>query len=346
LALDGSPAGSVVVKHTAAGGAPTSAALGLAREAIFVGSPLWAQLQRALAPGALPSIHYAAGDLSSGHKALVMEDVDGVQAGRFFGSGSPLCWGAPPLTSGETDGGATTAEVVTRAAFALAARWHAAFWADAALLAARPVWLRGAAALASSGGADEDGGARAEWHAAQAHAASSWRATEAAMAVGSLGCTLPPRVLALVRASLARVSWEAFRAQCAERVRRGSFTLVHGDFHPHNCIWLPAATRREGAARLVVLDFEAVGLGSGPQDLAQVCACGECVRGMACQECGRACRLLAAYPPTTHQRSSSAVCDLAHGAARARALRGWAAARVPRAAPVRGRPAPLGGVQS
>ena len=291
FALDGSPAGTVVIKTTAAGGGPTSAALGLAREAAFVGSPLWAQLQRALAPGSLPAVHFAAGDLANGRKALVLEDVGGVQAGRFFGNGSPLCWDAPPLSVEDTEDGATTAEGVTRAAFALAARWHAAFWADVTLLAAKPAWLRGAAALAGSGGADDDVGARAEWVAAQAHAARSWRATEAAIVAGTFGCTLPPRVRALVRASLRRASWEAYRGQCAERVQSGMFTLVHGDFHPHNCMWLPApaaAARLEGPARLVVLDYEAVGLGSGPQDLAQARACVRaCVRGAFLRGGGR-----------------------------------------------------------
>ena len=45
---------------------------------------------------------------------------------------------------------------------------------------------------------------------------------------------------------------------------------VHGDFHPANMMWQRLVCDGEPlSGRLVILDWEVVGLGSGPQDLAQ-----------------------------------------------------------------------------
>ena len=102
-------------------------------------------------------------------------------------------------------------------------------------------------------------------------------------------------LLACMSASFAKISWDDCQRQHADRGR--VFTLVHGDYHPANMMWIPDASTphapapsaapsaslsgdggseggSEGASvlgggRLVVLDWEAVGLGSGPQECAQ-----------------------------------------------------------------------------
>ena len=70
-----------------------------------------------------------------------------------------------------------------------------------------------------------------------------------------------------MRASISRISWDAFKASQSERRRKRLFTLSHGDFHPANFI------RRTGHDTslypVVLLDFEVIGVGSGPQDLSQ-----------------------------------------------------------------------------
>jgi hypothetical protein len=238
---------TLVAKAHAPGREATSLALGLAREALFLASPLAARLRRSLPDGALPAVHYARGDLATGRKALLLEDVaagGGIQAGLFFGAGSPLNWGRPlaPEESG------VSAEEVSRVAFRLMARWHAEFWADDTLLEGMP-WLRGAPWT------------QAAFEAAQAKAAQAWAAAEAG---SDCAARFPPRVLGVVRASLARADWDAFQRQQAARTAARCWTLVHGDCHPANFVW-----RAGGERRLAVLDFEAVGLGSGPQELAQ-----------------------------------------------------------------------------
>ena len=44
------------------------------------------------------------------------------------------------------------------------------------------------------------------------------------------------------------------------------FSLVHGDAHPHNALWVSKDTEEE---RLVMIDFEMVGVGSPAQELGQ-----------------------------------------------------------------------------
>lgn len=157
--------------------------------------------------GALPRVLFAAGDLATGCKALVLQDVyDGIQAGRLFGPGSPLNWGVSPPLLDE----AVLAEEVTREAFLLAARLHAAFWGDESLLSSS--FLRDADALSSEGSLSGEA-----WARAQATAARGWAAAEQAET------PFPPLVVAVVRASLSRVDSAAYVAQCA--ARRASGTL-------------------------------------------------------------------------------------------------------------------------
>ena len=44
------------------------------------------------------------------------------------------------------------------------------------------------------------------------------------------------------------------------------FTLVHGDAHAHNFMWV---RQRSAAARQFLIDFEMVGVGAGAQELGQ-----------------------------------------------------------------------------
>ena len=44
------------------------------------------------------------------------------------------------------------------------------------------------------------------------------------------------------------------------------FSLVHGDAHPHNALWV---NQRTDEAKLVLIDFEMVGVGSPAQELGQ-----------------------------------------------------------------------------
>lgn len=69
----------------------------------------------------------------------------------------------------------------------------------------------------------------------------------------------PSRLVALLDASFAKCSYEAYMQMAAAM----PFTLVHGDFHPANLMW------SDSLQTVKMLDWEMVGIGSGPQELGQ-----------------------------------------------------------------------------
>eukprot|EP00993_Chasmostoma_nieuportense_P003196 NODE_3931_length_872_cov_6.479195_g3776_i0.p2 GENE.NODE_3931_length_872_cov_6.479195_g3776_i0~~NODE_3931_length_872_cov_6.479195_g3776_i0.p2 ORF type:complete len:165 (-),score=42.02 NODE_3931_length_872_cov_6.479195_g3776_i0:72-566(-) len=71
--------------------------------------------------------------------------------------------------------------------------------------------------------------------------------------------TVRPHFLKVMESAMAKISWPAF--QTAQHAPACPHTLVHGDFHPWNIIC--------AGERMVLLDWEMVGVGSGPQDLGQ-----------------------------------------------------------------------------
>jgi len=128
-----------VYKNVPAGHETTSRNLGLPRESFFY---------KLLAPKlveqgvTIPTVLFSYGDMTTGHKTIVMEDlsVGCVQSGYFFGPGSPLNWGK------DLDALVTTKfpmEVVARDTFRRAASLHATYWKDESLLQHK--WLRGQA---------------------------------------------------------------------------------------------------------------------------------------------------------------------------------------------------------
>jgi len=61
--------------------------------------------------------------------------------------------------------------------------------------------------------------------------------------------------------SVGKISWESYKNRLGlEKV----WTLVHGDYHPANQLIDP----KQEDARVTSLDWEMVGLGSGPQEVA------------------------------------------------------------------------------
>ena len=86
----------MVMKHTKEAGGASSRALGLAREGCFYD---WAKSSsspkdKMTYDDLLPDIYFSKGDMDSGDKVILLEDLGNlVQSGYFFGSGSPLNWG-------------------------------------------------------------------------------------------------------------------------------------------------------------------------------------------------------------------------------------------------------------
>jgi hypothetical protein len=188
--------------------------------------------------------------MATGEKAILMEDVcddsngGGVQAGYAFGPHSPHNW-VRDVDAIASDAG-MNAEAITQLAFSVAARLHGPHWGDQVLL--RMSWLRGAAWVLGDG--------RDTWEASQALVRQMWFDAGGRARIALLS---QPQLIAFIDASLAKVSWDAFQQALHAR----KWTLVHGDCHPANMIYRPAERR------IVLLDWEVVGIGSGAQELGQ-----------------------------------------------------------------------------
>eukprot|EP00727_Mastigamoeba_balamuthi_P011201 m51a1_g6703 hypothetical protein (484) ;mRNA; r:99589-101260 len=228
-------------------------ALGLTREAWFL------RACSASLAGLVPEVYYAWAAAEPGApgaaRAVLMEDLRAagyVQMGELFGGGSPLNWAADTRAAEAlyaAGGGCADVRALTVAAYRAAAGLHAPFWGCRGLLPELH-WLRGSDWVRGRG--------RESWEAAQAMARECWQRGRASAQV-----RWSALLVACVEASLARASWDAY---CG--ADRGAWTLVHGDLHPANTMVRP----RPGSPsdpEVRFIDFELVGVGSGPQDLGQ-----------------------------------------------------------------------------
>lgn len=244
----------------------TRVTLGLAREALFY-RHLSSALAAALPAHALPRAFLALGDMQTGHKIIVLQDMAAsagrqmVDSGLCFGMGSPLNW----TRQGEVESIALAYPTVTPQACALsavtlAAALHRRYWMNKELL--QHDWLKGSDWMCGRG--------EASFHAAQAQARTAWQAT---MAEGDgYGVRWPPQLVQCVLASISKGcavdAWDCWVKESHSR----PWTLVQGDFHPGNVQLLlePAGTPTSQAPLTSCLvDWEAVGVGSGPQEVGQ-----------------------------------------------------------------------------
>ena len=226
-----------------------SKAIGLAREALFF-NEFAAEVNKMLG---LPKLWYAEGDFATGEKVIVMEDLkDATQSGYFFGPGSPLNHGKNLEEICERAGNPHCKEVAA-ATFRAAAELHARYWEDESLL--KLPWLRGSSWVQCT---DEE-----SWTRAQQTAVSFWNSFRLQRETGEAKVAWPEDVFAIVDASMGKVSWDSYVSA------RRPWTLVHGDFHPANMMWCHNSTPSSGDRQLIFLDWEMVGLGSGPQELGQ-----------------------------------------------------------------------------
>mmetsp|Transcript_45525 Transcript_45525/g.131877 ORF Transcript_45525/g.131877 Transcript_45525/m.131877 type:complete len:394 (-) Transcript_45525:48-1229(-) len=244
--------GSYVLKSTKVGREAFGKSMGLFREAFFY-LEFASTLTESLA---MPRVLYARGDPDTGVNVVFMEDLSSaVQSGYFFGKGSPHNWDKD--LAALTKGWQLEPAMVTTMAFTQAAQLHSAFWRREELVSSGHSWLRGAKWLV---GEDES-----SWTEYQKQASDAWAAVKASLQDGSCKVQWQPEVVACVDASLAKSKWAAFQAELQTR----PWTLVHGDFHPANMMVRPGPGGDAEGAALVLLDFEQVGVGSGPQELGQ-----------------------------------------------------------------------------
>jgi hypothetical protein len=217
-----------------------SKGLGLAREGLF-----YKHLAPALG-SLVPTVVYAAGDMASGYKAVIMEDLSSfVDSGALFGPGNPNNW-QRDLRAYEERAGEPSAATVASVTFRAYARLHAKYWREAKLL--EMSWLRGAEWTR--------GHNRAAWDDSQNYALSQWRQAKEKHSVQDW---FDPLVFAATEKATSGVSWERQQQRLNER---SNWTLVHGDCWPGNVMW-----HKSGLVKLV--DWEMAGVGSGAQELGQ-----------------------------------------------------------------------------
>lgn len=236
--------------------------LKLYREAQFFGSDLFQRLKTALDkagfPNALPKIYLSGFNESTGEKGIVMEDLSPpptntgeetlpgcIQAGWLFGPGSPLNWKHIDEIQ-RIASHATSARDIVQMTWELCAIWHSIFWKDETLLL-NSHWLKGISIIKS------------EFETTANMLTQVW-ATHYEPFLHTDKYRLTERLVNIIRASLRQLSFERAQEMLQNRQH---YTLTHGDWHPGNTLY--RLTNQE----LIIVDFECVGVGSGPQELAQ-----------------------------------------------------------------------------
>jgi len=150
-------------------------------------------------------------------------------------------------------------------AFRAAARLHAFFWNDQRLNSIK--WLRSADWWNLS---LEDELRKIAWLPAMKGTMDSWKEAKDKGQFENHE-VWPEELVKLVDASMNKVSYEEYM----EFIKKNPFTLVHGDFHPANLLWnrSPGIDNSDqtkySVTNVKLLDWEMVGIGSGPQDLGQ-----------------------------------------------------------------------------
>lgn len=257
--FEGNKKTSYVYKSTTSATLQRAKSAGLPREAFFYAE--FSELIKECV--SLPFTPYIYGNMTTGAKTIVMEDlsVGCVQSGYFFGAGSPLNWGKDPdqlvAASKPSDCNLlVTAETVSRSAFHQAAKLHAIYWMDDNLLQSQyGRYLRSWSWIQGKG--------EETFMASQNLARGMWKRTKDKISTGSSTVLWSPDAIALMDASLGKIDWKNH----VENMIHRQWTFVHGDFHPGNIMWRWTSGNAGGES--VLVDWEMVGLGSGPQDLAQ-----------------------------------------------------------------------------
>lgn len=261
---DPNDSGTFVLKQVPPSGLATSVQLGLAREAIF-----YDQFARSLRTreSFLPLIEYSYGNMKDGSKLILMEDlsVDFVDSGVLFGPGNPNNWNRDleKIIATSYPSNVPTSFEVANQTFLAIATVHAKYWRDGDLLTENYNWLRGSSWV--------NGKDKQSWQASQGMIQKIWeeytQLEAAATEDGSI--QWDPLVRLITEKAMRGISWE----DQLKRLNKDShFCLVHGDFWPGN-VMISRDNRdfgkRNSSRMLKILDWEMVGIGSGPQELGQ-----------------------------------------------------------------------------
>ena len=253
---------TLVAKQVPQSGLTSSRQLGLARESIFY-NKLSSKIQlSSTLISCIPEIYYSYGDIESGSKVVIMEDLSSnyIDSGVLFGNGNPNNWKRDLesiVKKAYPQNNVPSAYDVANLTFQAIAHVHAKFWRDKSLLEDEYNYLRCSSWI---NGKDEK-----SWRASQGMIQGIWEKYNSAVE-RSNGIQWDPLVRQLVDKAMEGISWESQQ----ERLNSNSnFTLVHGDFWPGNVMISTGSNTNENRYDIRLLDWEMCGLGSGPQDLGQ-----------------------------------------------------------------------------
>jgi hypothetical protein len=181
---------------------------------------------------------------------------EAVPCGVVFARGQPNNSAIDEARLRDLASGCPGMRKMTSKAFHLYAQMHARYWKEPALK--EKSWLRGADWARGEG--------RETWEAAQQMASGAWSKHKALRDSGGWQkIEWDPHVVACLDRSFSLVSWQNFQNLFFQEEEKGSlaWSLVHGDCHPHNALW------KKDEQKMVLIDFEMVGVGSPPQELGQ-----------------------------------------------------------------------------
>jgi hypothetical protein len=257
---------SLVIKQVPPSGQGQSKMLGLAREGLFYKNlapkVTAAHHKNESSEIIIPKIYHSFGDMESGSKLVVMEDLSTssyLDSGILFGPSNPNNWNRdlPSLISKAYDSSNKTTTPppssyhVANDTFLAIAKVHATFWKDESLLSSSYLrcanWMQGQ---------DKD-----SWEGSQGFIQGIWKTLHESGAIDTV-IEWDPLVRACLTKAMAGISWDAQVSRL--NTKSAHWTLVHGDFWPGNVL-----ISTESSSDLKLLDWEMVGVGSGAQDLGQ-----------------------------------------------------------------------------
>jgi thiamine kinase-like enzyme len=254
--------------------------LGLSREALFY-QQLSSFVYTNSSSSTLPKVYYSYGDMDTGNKFIMMEDlstaeVAAIDSGWFFGPGNPNYWNRRRHDLLDVIHQDYSSRQVAMATFLEIAKVHATFWKQEELLSSDKSWLRGKEWL--------QGENRTSWESSQNLIRALWNDYKRDIASQDekqqhksiLFLNWDENVRSTVEKAIQGISWES---RNLHHSTQSHWTLVHGDFWPGNVMWIPQTTTTTHSnnkscchpshGSLKLIDWEMVGLGSGPQELGQ-----------------------------------------------------------------------------
>jgi len=205
----------------------------------------------------VPKFYYGTYDAETGGKLIILEKIDSVLCGRFFGDASPHNDNTD-LQSILGKYASLTDVEITRRAFIDIARLHSQYWNSTDL----PSYIRGVDWVKSANAEQkaettEISKGEEEYNIFMKFARDNW-----ARKAERPNAEFNPYLESIIEASLAQTTWDRFNARFDPQ-NGHPYTILHSDFYPGN------ALVGKNDEKIYIIDFECCSVGSGPQDCAQ-----------------------------------------------------------------------------